>query len=94
MFLKRRIVKNKHPKVKYTEYLNHEDEPKRFKNYSVPSDVKDELMANRYFLKRRVWKNMEKIRRSNILLDKRPNEPKEPKSKVLRPRQAQLPSSP
>lgn len=46
------------------EYQAHELEPKRFKTYEISSGVEDELLANRFFLKRRVWRNMNKIRRA------------------------------
>lgn len=87
MFLKRRIVKNKQAKVKYTEYLDHEREPKRLKNYNIASDVKAELLANRFFLKRRVWKNMKKIKRSSTLIDRCLDEPR---SRAFRPHHSHL----
>lgn len=55
------------PKVKYSAYLYHEKEPRTFASGTMPPEVEHELLANRFFLKRRVWKNMEKIRRANRL---------------------------
>lgn len=91
MFLQKRTTKNKKPKVKYSEYIVHEDEQKNLKSYVIDQDTEEELLANRYFLKRRVWKNIEKIRRShariNRQFDKRDK-------KSFRPRRSSVYSSP
>ncbi len=71
MFLRHRLVKNKDPKVENSQYLNHELEPKRLKIYKIAPEIEEELLANRYFLKRRVWKNMDKIRRSDARANRR-----------------------
>lgn len=60
----RRIASNKQPNIKDKEYLGLKSEPHDFGQYGVTPEVEAELMANRFFLKRRVWRNMDKIRRS------------------------------
>ena len=82
MHLLHNTTNNKQPKIKYEEYLSLADEPKEFRNYNVPAEIEDELLASRYFLKRRVWKNMEKIRRSKVHPD---SNHKEHRKRSLRP---------
>lgn len=51
---------------KTSKYLFHENEPKNVVRLKVPPpEVESELLTNRFFLKRRVWKNMDKIKRLN-----------------------------
>ncbi len=72
MFLRYESVKKKQPKVENSQYLNHELEPKRLRTYKIAPEIEEELLANRYFLKRRVWKNMNKIRRSDARVNSKP----------------------
>ncbi|HZP55846.1 MAG TPA: hypothetical protein VFB03_03720 [Candidatus Saccharimonadales bacterium] len=44
-------------------FLAHEQEPVDNWKSFAPDDIKQELFENRFFLKRRVWRNMRKIRR-------------------------------
>lgn len=44
-------------------FLAHEREPIDNLRSFPPDEVKQELFENRFFLKRRVWRNMRKIRR-------------------------------
>lgn len=88
MFLHYGRVKNKQPKTKYEDYLNHESEPRQPTTYNIDPELEDELMANRFFLKRRVWKNMDKIRRANARLN---TSYQSHNKKVLKPRQLHMP---
>ena len=62
MYLRQNAT-NKKPKINYFEYQRHENEPKIRRYYAVSPELEDELLDNGYFLKRRVWRNMKKIRR-------------------------------
>jgi len=88
MFLQRSGIKNKQPEVKYEDYLNLELEPSYSRAYEINPDLEEELLANRYFLKRRVWKNIDKIRRANARL----NIPHQsPSKRVFKPRHLHIP---
>ncbi|PJE65518.1 hypothetical protein COU91_01235 [Candidatus Saccharibacteria bacterium CG10_big_fil_rev_8_21_14_0_10_47_8] len=88
MFLQHKSVKNKEPKIKYEDYLSLESEPKYSKTHKVNQYLDEELLANRFFLKRRVWKNMDKIRRTNARL----NTPHQSHDKrVFKPRHLHMP---
>jgi hypothetical protein len=69
MILQQFIVKNKKPKIKYEDYLSLESEPRLSKFYEIDLEIEEDLRANRFFLKRRVWKNMDKIRVTNARLN-------------------------
>ena len=69
MFLQHTSVKNKEPKIKYEDYLTLEPEPKHHRVYGDNIYLEEELLANRFFLKRRVRKNMDKIRQTNTRLN-------------------------
>lgn len=92
MFLRKRAAKNKKPKVRYSEYLSHEGEPKHFKTYEIPQDIEEALMANGFFLKKRVWRNMSKIRRSYARAGKQFED--DCRKKTFRPRRPSIYSSP
>jgi hypothetical protein len=47
----------------YGGYLDHESEPRPRR--MIEPELEAELLSNRYFLKKRVWKNMDKIKRHN-----------------------------
>lgn len=44
-------------------FLSHEREPKDNLKSFTSDEIKQELFENRFFLKRRVWRNMRKIHR-------------------------------
>jgi hypothetical protein len=69
MFLQRNNAKNKESKIKYEDYLSLKSEPRYSKVYEIDSEIKEELLASRFFLKRRVWKNMDKIILANARLN-------------------------
>ena len=69
MFLQRNNAKNKESKIKYEYYLSLKSEPRHSKVYEIDSEIEEELLANRFFLKRRVWKNMDKIILANAHLN-------------------------
>ena len=68
MLLQHHTANNKQPKIKYDQYLDLEIEPKEPKSYAISPELEEELLSSRYFLKRRVWKNMDKIRRDDAKL--------------------------
>lgn len=51
-------------------FLAHESEPIDNHKSFTPDEIKQELYENRFFLKRRVWRNMRKIRRYSQVQDK------------------------
>lgn len=55
-------ITNKKPKTNWFEYEPHEHEPK-VRNVDVSPELADELLDGSYFLKKRVWRNMKKIRK-------------------------------
>lgn len=62
------VVRDANDELKQTAsaYVYHQNEPKNLNLLKLPtSEVEHELLANRFFLKRRVWKNMDKIKRLN-----------------------------
>lgn len=88
MLLQRNSIKNKQPKIKYEDYLSLESEPRHPRTYGINPELEEELLANRYFLKRRVWKNMDKIRQANA----RPDMPYQSHNKrLLKPRHLHMP---
>lgn len=44
-------------------FVAHENEPVDNNKSFSPDEIKQELFENRFFLKRRVWRNMRKVRR-------------------------------
>lgn len=73
--------KQANSKTREDDYLLHKSEPNNFRIYEIPSDVEEELLVNRFFLKRRVWKNMEKIKRAQPRHDNYASESKNRKLK-------------
>jgi len=68
----------------YTDFLIHEREPiDSHKSFTV-EEIKQELYENRYYLKRRVWRNIRKIRRHSQIQ----NQYSEPVLKVFKPHHA------
>jgi hypothetical protein len=73
---------NSDPTMNGPYFLSHELEP--IDNYRsfAPNEIKEELYENRFFLKRRVWRNMRKIRRHPQIQYRFTG----PENKKLRPR--------
>jgi hypothetical protein len=88
MFLQPNSVKNKQPKIKSENYLSLESEPGHTGVYAIDPETEEELLSNRYFLKRRVWRNMGKIRRVNSRADR---VHQLPEKRTFRPRHLHMP---
>ena len=65
----------------YTDFLINDQEPLDTHKTFTADEIKQELYENRYYLKRRVWRNMRKIHRHSQLQDQYP----EPVLKLLKP---------
>jgi|GEM_PF-6952014 len=71
MFLHReKGNKQSKTKINYDDYIAGHMEPPEHHRYDISPELEDELLSNRFFLKRRVWKNMDKIKRSKATVDK------------------------
>lgn len=83
---------NKQPKTNYLEYETHEKEPKMPRNYAISSEVENELLDYSYFLKRRVWRQMKKVRKLHYrpVYEQRPGNPRLEKARPLNHKPAHI----
>jgi hypothetical protein len=58
----------KQPRVNYQQYLLHQNEPGEHTVGYMDPEVEKELIQNRFFLKKRVWRSARKFRKTSAEL--------------------------
>jgi len=54
--------KQKHPKVDFQQYLYNSGEPTDDFSHDTPAEIEAELQARRFFMKRRIRRDAQKLR--------------------------------
>lgn len=59
-------LKNKVSRYGWDEYEPYDDEPISRRDFGLSPELEDELMDNAVFLKKRVWRQMKKLKKTQL----------------------------